>query len=809
MMSRVFGRDSSGTRTSACVAACAVALAWSSAASALVDPHTTETTLPSSNGRGAIAWNANTYRITQFLEHAYQNPTSTTSSRQFVYDSYPGVRIGAVGTWLSSLAPTTIEYVPGTGIVHLVRSLSGYTFDEYDFAPMSLGENASVMLLTVTTGIGTATVDVYSIFNYQVGSAVSGSNQPGNDNETITYDSSNGAYYLSGPTSPAVAFAFVPIGTTSHHASSSSTGATNPYGLLNSGSNLGDDTGTGGAVTGAVAGFQTTVGVPAAGSPQTVGWITVMDPNANAQAAAGRVATWVNGRTAAQILADEISGWAAWQKPAPAGASTVESQIAAQSQAIVRMGQVTEASPAGGQILASIAPGSWNITWVRDMAYSTVALVKTGHYAEAKAAIAFQMGATANTYESYVGKPYQISVCRYFGNGTEQSDSNSDGPNIEFDGFGLFLWELDQYVTASGDTASLAQWWPTVKSKVADVLVSLQDPTTGLIAADSSIWEVHWDGQQKHFAYTTTTAANGLCSASRLATAAGDTADVPTYLTAGAAARDALLHSLRAPNGTIVQSLEGLQAGSGYIDAAAIEAINLGLFDPTRGTALATLDSIKANLVPPSGRGFMRDQSGSTYDSSEWVFIDLRMERAMELIGDTTDQASLFTWNTYQGYDNYGELSELHDPVTANYTGQSPMVGFGAGAYLIALAERGAPSTPTCGAFAAEPALPNDGGTTGDAASGDDGGSGSGDGGGPASSNDAGAIVFADASLPTGSSGSGGDGGSGAAPGAGGGGGGCACSTVSSSPAGGSLVFFVTALGALGAARRRGKRTSA
>ena len=270
-----------------------------------------------------------------------------------------------------------------------------------------------------------------------------------------------------------------------------------------------------------------------------------------------------------------------------------------------------------------------------------------------------------------------------------------------------------------------------MKSQVADVLVSLQDPTTGLIAADSSIWEVHWDGQQKHFAYTTTTAANGLCSASRLATAAGDTADVSTYLTAGAAARDAVLHSLRAPNGTIVQSLEGLQAGSGYIDAAAIEAINLGLFDPSRGTALATLDSIKANLVPPSGRGFMRDQSGSTYDSSEWVFIDLRMERAMELIGDATDQASLFTWNTYQGYDNYGELSELHDPVTANYTGQSPMVGFGAGAYLIALAERGTPSTPTCGAFAAEPALPNDGGTTGDAASSDDGGSGSGDGGGP------------------------------------------------------------------------------
>ena len=379
----------------------------------------------------------------------------------------------------------------------------------------------------------------------------------------------------------------------------------------------------------------------------------------------------------------------------------------------------------GGQILASVAPGQWNITWVRDMAYSTVALVKSGHFAEAKAALAFQMGAAPGTYTQQVGKPYQISVCRYFGDGTEQSDSNTDGPNIELDGFGLFLWSLDEYVQASKDTASLAAWWPTVKSMVADVLVSLQDPATGLIAADSSIWEVHWDGQQKHFAYTTITAANGLCSAARLASAANDAADVATYTAAGAKARDAVLHSLRAPDGTIAQSLEGLATGTGWLDAAAIEAINLGLFDPTRGTTRATLRSIEEGLVPPSGRGFMRDQSGGTYDSQEWVFIDLRMERAMELHGETTNQASLLGWNVDQATDNFGELSELHNATTADYNGASPMVGFGAGAYVIALADRGSPVTPTCGAFASEPALPAplpDGGLAPEGGAGDDGG---------------------------------------------------------------------------------------
>ncbi len=435
------------------------------------------------------------------------------------------------------------------------------------------------------------------------------------------------------------------------------------------------------------------------------------------------------------------------------------------------MGQVTEAAPSNGQILASIAPGEWNITWARDMAYAVVGLVKSGHFAEAKAALAFQMGATANAYESYVGKPYQISVCRYFGNGVEQSDSNADGPNIEFDGFGLFLWSLDEYVKASGDTVSLQAWWPTVKSMVADVLVLLQDPATGLIAADSSIWEVHWNGQQKHFAYTTITAANGLCSAARLATAAGDAADVTAYGKAGAAARDAVLKSLRAPDGTVAQSLEGLAAGSGWLDAAAVEAIDLGLFDPARGTALATLRSIEHGLVPPSGRGFMRDQTGGSYDSQEWVFVDLRMDRAMELRGEAANEASLFSWNTDQAIDNYGELSELHDATTASYTGASPMVGFGAGAYLIALADRGTPATPTCGAFASEPALPSpDAGT-----STSDGGAIATDAGSVLA--DAGPIVLADSGLPvsTGPGEDGGDSGDASAGASASKGGGCGC----------------------------------
>ncbi len=434
----------------------------------------------------------------------------------------------------------------------------------------------------------------------------------------------------------------------------------------------------------------------------------MLDPGADAQGAVDAVRAWVASRTPDKILADEIAGWQAWQTAAPSGASALESSVFAESQAMLRMAQVSAADASDGQILAAVAPGQWNITWVRDMAYSTVALARTGHAAEAKRALQFELGANVGAYQSYVGSPYQISVVRYYGDGEEWSDSDSNGPNVEFDGFGLFLWALDAYVGLSNDTASLATWWPTVKPKVADVLASLQE-TSGLIAPDSSIWETHWNGNQKHFAYTTIAAARGLCAAADLATKAGDATSAAKYLAAGQKARDALL-GLRAPDGTLAQSQEALAQGTNWLDAAAIEAVSFGLVDPHKHTAHATVAAIQSGLVPPSGRGFFRNQGGGAYDSAEWIFVDMRVGRALETTGQPQASADLLAWNVAQASDNFGILSELHDCVTADYAGAAPMVGFGAGAYVLSLLDRGQPVAPSCGAFAPEPDEPTDAG---------------------------------------------------------------------------------------------------
>ncbi|HEX8793193.1 MAG TPA: glycoside hydrolase family 15 protein [Polyangiaceae bacterium] len=745
-------------------------------ARATASPHRSEEWLPSSNGVAAIAWDAKQDKLVQFLEHPYAFASSGVQTRNFVYDSYPGVRIGTTGTWLNGVAPVVVEYVPGTGIVHVQRALQGLQIDEYDFAPMGLADYASMMLLEVTQTGSAAPVDAYALFNYHLGS---GSPAPGTDSESITYDAGRDAYYETGPSG--VAFGYASIAPSSFHGCTPN----NPYNLLQSGSNLGDDASSG-VTTDAVAGFQSSLGAPAQGASAWAGWITVLAPDANGASAVDRARAWVAGRTADKLLADELAGWQAWLKPAPTGASALESALSAQSQVTLRMGQVQETGPAQGQILASVAPGQWNIAWVRDMAYATVALARSGHYAEAKAAIAFQLAAQSGTYQQQVGAPYQISVCRYYGNGTEWSDSNTDGPNIEFDGFGLFLWELHEYVKASGDTASLVTWWPAVKSKVADVLVSLQE-STGLVKPDSSIWEVHWNGQQKHFAYTTITAANGLCAASDLATKAGDPTHAMTYLTAGQKARDALLPNLRAPSGALVQSTEALASGSGWLDAAVLEAIDFGLVDPTRHTATATLAAIEAGLVPQSGHGFMRSDAGDSYSSNEWVFVDLRAERALELHGDAMDQTSLFAWNVAQASDNFGELSELHDPVTADYAGQAPMVGFGAGAYLLSLFDRGTPGAPACAFYASEPANPSDAGAD---AAGPSGDGGSSSGGGP---------MGGDAGGPPGED-AGTVGGNGASSG-GGGSSGCGC--IAGASSGDAWALFALAPLAMLAWRRR------
>ena len=115
-----------------------------------VAPHRSARFLSSANGHASIAFDAQTSRVTDFLEHPYRYPSAGTESRDFAFDSYPGIRVGTAGSWLPASTPSVVEYLPGTGIVHVARAVAGVTIDEYHFAPMGLADNASFMIVKAT-----------------------------------------------------------------------------------------------------------------------------------------------------------------------------------------------------------------------------------------------------------------------------------------------------------------------------------------------------------------------------------------------------------------------------------------------------------------------------------------------------------------------------------------------------------------------------------------------------------------------------------------------------------------------------------
>ena len=84
------------------------------------------------------------------LRRPTQNASPNVLSRNFSYDTYPGVRVGTQVAWLDTVTPTLVEYLGGTGIVHVARSTFGLTIDEYNFSPMGLSQGALFTVVKIT-----------------------------------------------------------------------------------------------------------------------------------------------------------------------------------------------------------------------------------------------------------------------------------------------------------------------------------------------------------------------------------------------------------------------------------------------------------------------------------------------------------------------------------------------------------------------------------------------------------------------------------------------------------------------------------
>jgi len=687
-------------------------------------------------------------------------------TRDLLFDAYFGVRTTDGAVWLPS-TPADLDasgYLGfddapgGTGIVSLVQQHGALIATTHAFAPMDLPHAGFVMVLELHNdgNVPLVGVQAFSLQNFHLGpgrpaSSFAVGQDNGSTGETLEHDLTGGdaRFAERGFAGVVVARALADI----EHYGTSEDG--DPYSTVIDGQDLEDNPPNPSAVDDAVGAWQFDVGTL---DPGETAWIGVAvthwgDPFAGDEVD-GWLTEWIDDRDPAQIVADERSGWAELHASLVAPQTDAyEAMVLRQSVAMLRMGQVRESDvylrewldqdgvqrrtrlpeledPAQlpavvthrgtGAMLASLPPGNWTYAWIRDGAYAIAAMARMGMSTQARDGLEFYLTAEAGRFvdwqelEGYDMPPYQISLVRYQGFGVEETDFNEFGPNLELDGFGLFLWALASYVDSSGDVGFAEDRWPVVSERVADVLVALIEPSTGLLRPDSSIWETHWNGRERHWAYTNIVAVRGLCDASQLAEQVGDRERADTYRETAVALRTAIAEQLRDGDGALASNTEELATGGGHFDASVLDAIAMGLFDPTESTASATLAALDtALLVDASEVGWSRNDDrfdhgggedlspwGSDYDSAEWVVTDLRGAIATRAAGDAARSDAILQWVTAQSFANYGMIAETYDEALGTYKFNTPMLGFGAGAYALALLNRdGLAVDPACGAF--------------------------------------------------------------------------------------------------------------
>ncbi|MFP2906053.1 glycoside hydrolase family 15 protein [Pyxidicoccus sp. 3LFB2] len=695
-------------------------------------------------------------------------------SRDLLFDAFFGLRSGGTQRWLntqdanleaSGYAAWASGKTGGTGLATLVQRVGALEVTTYVFAPQSLPHASFVMALRVrNTGTAPVTgVSAFSLHNFHLGFG-----RPGVMAET---DENGETVELTGDVFSEKGFAGVlaarPLGAVARKAAwlSTATGSQNGYSVVNGGGgqDLQDFTAQPASGNGWATAYQFNLGDIAAGAERWAGVVFVHHANPEAGATARQWLADYAGTADAKALVDaEVARWATFQRDTvklPAGVVADEESLVRHSAVVLHMAQVRESEAflresltrdgearrtrfksAGGTpvtlpgtvkhagkgaVLASLPPGQWTYAWIRDGAYAAAAMATLGMNSDAKDALAYYLNADSGRFrdwrelQSYNMPPYIITLTRYHGFGVEETDFNESGPNLEFDGFGLFLWSLRHYERTTGDTTLVDQYWDTVSTKVADALLALIDPATGLIRADSSIWETHWNGRQRSWAYTSLTAARGLCDAAALAERKGDADRALRYRNAGESIRRAMAEKLTDANYALASNLEELKAGRGYWDAAVFDAFAFGLFDPEGKISKATQRGLDLRLSSPAGAGWQRNDDrydhsggadvspwGSEYDSAEWVIVSLRGAVAKRLAGDPARADRVLKWVTDQSLKNYLAVAETYDENSGVYKFNIPMVGFGAGAYALALAQRAeATEDPACGAYFDESTL--------------------------------------------------------------------------------------------------------
>lgn len=456
---------------------------------------------------------------------------------------------------------------------------------------------------------------------------------------------------------------------------------------------------------------------PAAGQSPLAGsraWALLsLESDANVEQSVQDFDRWRAGLAAPALAQREIAELEQWRvRPRVHFASDQERHLWRQSEVVLRMAQSREPNRPGrynnGLVVASLPNGGWFTPWVRDMAWASVALARMGHRKEARAALLayFNARPTGKMRAETAGADYQISVVRYFGDGSEEPFFTEEGStNIEYDDWGEALWVLGQYLQQTHDTAILSvpgYRGPLYQSArdfiVKPLLANLENYGGGeIVSADTSIWEER-EKDKKHFAFSTAMAIVGLRNFAGVAQLAGDEATRATVLHhiallqkgfSAAFIRDGELH------GTLEPGIKN------DIDGALLSVINFGVVtDP----ALIRNTVERMALLKVASGGYRRVRSTYTnpaifeywYERQEFLFVDFNLAEVDRRLGNDAQAAAILKRIVDKAAADHDLIPEMYVALPCalfpgkigDPTGALPMVGYGAGEYILHLLDR-------------------------------------------------------------------------------------------------------------------------
>ena len=432
---------------------------------------------------------------------------------------------------------------------------------------------------------------------------------------------------------------------------------------------------------------------------------------------ARRFQQWRAGLKPGALMKREVDEMERWRvAPGVHFTGERERHLWRQSETMLRMAQSREPNRAGrnsnGMIVASLPDGVWFTPWVRDMAWSLVALTRMGHQSEARAGLLayFNARPTGKMRAETAGADYQISVVRYFGDGSEEPFFTEEGAtNIEFDDWGEVLWVLGEYERRYNDRELLraATWrgplYESARDFVVKPLVRNMEPIGAgpdagrIVATDTSIWEEH-EKDARHFAFSTAMAIVGLQEFAEVAQRAGDEA----------ARRDALSQVAGLQRGFRTAFLRGgklhgtLEEGEkNDIDGALLAMIHLGVVtDP----AIVRDTVERMALLKVDSGGYRRVRSNYTdpaifeywYERQEFVFVDFSLAEVYREQGRGREADAVLRRIEEKAAADHNILPEMYVSVPCKLfpgnigdpTGALPMVGYGAGEFILHLVDR-------------------------------------------------------------------------------------------------------------------------